>query len=306
MAQQTEREKEQQFKYYWYAARHAQDLEKYDQALALYQICEMINSKDAKTKETIGLIYYQADEKEKAEKYLREAFELDPGYCWRSYYVFMLYRWAKDLSQTAEKLAVLKPASEANPKDSRIWEELASVYLGGSEWEKAFAAMDSMEAIGGQEPRCAKTRARVYIYENKFKKALEALDNYLNVNADEEELLEMRLQVQEKLKINAKEKIQTCQRILALNPDNVHALNNYACYLSELKQNLDLAEQMASRAVTIESTNPGYLDTYAWVLYLRGKTTLAKFYIKRAKDNCPYYMKEELKAVEKHYKQIYR
>lgn len=71
-------------------------------------------------------------------------------------------------------------------------------------------------------------------------------------------------------------------KVLEINPNDILALNNYAYYLSLRDENLSLAEKMSSKAVSIESDNPTYLDTYAWVLYKRGDYSQAKFYIKLA------------------------
>jgi len=58
-------------------------------------------------------------------------------------------------------------------------------------------------------------------------------------------------------------------------------LNNYSYYLSEANINLDKAEKMISICIEKEFDNPTYLDTYAWVLFKRGKYSEALFYIKR-------------------------
>lgn len=70
--------------------------------------------------------------------------------------------------------------------------------------------------------------------------------------------------------------------VLKINPDDVLVLNNYAYYLSLRNERLDLAEKMSSKAVSMESDNPTYLDTYAWVLYKRGDYSQARFYMKLA------------------------
>ncbi|MEZ4999855.1 MAG: tetratricopeptide repeat protein [Bacteroidales bacterium] len=57
---------------------------------------------------------------------------------------------------------------------------------------------------------------------------------------------------------------------LAINPDDVMLLNNYAYFLSEQNMNLPKAEEMIVRCLKSERNNT-YLDTYAWVLYKQGK-----------------------------------
>lgn len=59
--------------------------------------------------------------------------------------------------------------------------------------------------------------------------------------------------------------------VLALNPDNVIALNNYAYYLAIGGGDLDKAEQLSRKAVAEQPENATYLDTLAWILYLKGQ-----------------------------------
>ena len=62
-------------------------------------------------------------------------------------------------------------------------------------------------------------------------------------------------------------------------------LNNYSYYLSLEGTDLDKAERMSSKCVELEPGNATYLDTYAWVLYMQGNYTLARFYIEQAMSN---------------------
>jgi tetratricopeptide (TPR) repeat protein len=72
---------------------------------------------------------------------------------------------------------------------------------------------------------------------------------------------------------------------LVYNPDNIGVLNNYAYYLSLEKKNLDKAEEMSYRTVKAEPTNETYLDTYAWILFEKGKYAEARIYIDQAIQN---------------------
>lgn len=68
---------------------------------------------------------------------------------------------------------------------------------------------------------------------------------------------------------------------LAYNPGNVGCLNNYAYYLSLDKKDLDKAEEMSHRTIVAEPSNKTYIDTYAWILFIKGKYAEAKLYMDR-------------------------
>ncbi|PIB37590.1 hypothetical protein BFP72_15790 [Reichenbachiella sp. 5M10] len=55
---------------------------------------------------------------------------------------------------------------------------------------------------------------------------------------------------------------------LKSKPDNDHVLNNYSYFLSLRKKDLEKAKAMSSKLVKDYPTNPTYLDTHAWVLYM--------------------------------------
>ena len=72
---------------------------------------------------------------------------------------------------------------------------------------------------------------------------------------------------------------------LVYKPDNIGALNNYAYYLSVERKDLDKAEEMSYKTVKAEPTNNTYLDTYAWILFEKGKYVEARIYIDQALQN---------------------
>lgn len=72
---------------------------------------------------------------------------------------------------------------------------------------------------------------------------------------------------------------------LVYNPDNIGTLNNYAYFLSVERKDLDKAEEMSYRTVKAEPDNETYLDTYAWILFEKGRYTEARIYIEQALRN---------------------
>ncbi len=59
--------------------------------------------------------------------------------------------------------------------------------------------------------------------------------------------------------------------VLAINPDNLTAINNYAYYLAIGGGDLDKAEELSRKTVEELPDNPTFLDTLAWILYLKGQ-----------------------------------
>jgi tetratricopeptide (TPR) repeat protein len=75
---------------------------------------------------------------------------------------------------------------------------------------------------------------------------------------------------------------QAFEDALTINPNNSTALNNYSFYLATRKVNLEKAEKMSSLLIKNHPDNPTYLDTYAWVLFAKGKFKEARKVMERA------------------------
>ncbi|MFA6812178.1 MAG: hypothetical protein WCR45_03675 [Bacteroidaceae bacterium] len=75
---------------------------------------------------------------------------------------------------------------------------------------------------------------------------------------------------------------ESYESALKYNASNIPVLNNYAYYLSVEHRNLDKAEEMSYKTVKSEPGNATYIDTYAWILFEKGKYAEAKIYIDSA------------------------
>lgn len=89
-----------------------------------------------------------------------------------------------------------------------------------------------------------------------------------------------------KLRLSAKKAQRLCfeayDKALALYPDNVMVLNNYAYFLSLRGEDLERAMEMSSRAIELEKNNSTYIDTYAWILYKLGRLEEARTAMRQA------------------------
>ena len=75
------------------------------------------------------------------------------------------------------------------------------------------------------------------------------------------------------------------ERSLSIAPGNTGTMNNYAYFLSLCGKDLDKAESMAAKAVYSNPNNSTFIDTYAWVFFMKKNYDMALLYIKSAIDN---------------------
>ena len=81
------------------------------------------------------------------------------------------------------------------------------------------------------------------------------------------------------------ESFQAYDRSLKMKEDNAYVLNNYAYYLSLAGTDLEKAEKMSKKAVTLEPENASFQDTYGWVLFKMKKYREAADWIHKAVEN---------------------
>lgn len=72
---------------------------------------------------------------------------------------------------------------------------------------------------------------------------------------------------------------------LVYNNGNEMCLNNYAYFLALDNEQLDKAERMSAYTVETNPDQATFLDTYAWILFLKGDYEKAREYIDRALAN---------------------
>lgn len=85
--------------------------------------------------------------------------------------------------------------------------------------------------------------------------------------------------------MNNDKAFENYENALKIDENNVVVLNNYSYYLSLERRDLEKAEKMISKCIELEPGNFTYLDTYAWVLFQRGRFFESKYIIERAIDN---------------------
>ncbi len=124
-----------------------------------------------------------------------------------------------------------------------------------------------------------------HLLKKSFSKAAKSLEYGKKLAADSPELLaQFNLQLGDAYNsLKQYEKSNAAyEAVLAIDPNNLHVLNNYSYFLSIRNQDLPKARQMAEKLVAQAPDESTYLDTYAWVLYKMKEYDKAKINLEKA------------------------
>lgn len=111
-----------------------------------------------------------------------------------------------------------------------------------------------------------------YLLKEEYEKAKKTLEQGVVLVVDNKALFEDFYSNlgEATYKLNETEKaFEYFDKTLAINPKNYIVLNNYAYYLSLQQKDIEKAEVMAKKVYDQHPNNITYVDTYAWVLYIK-------------------------------------
>ena len=298
-AQSTEQQ--QQFTYYWYAAKQAIVEERYDDAYVLLKFCHAINPGDGHTMTCLGIIEQGIGNDLKGLILLNDAFEADPHDQWFHYVKALLD--INTPTSWAQALIVLEKAHEVQQPncDEDLLDQLQDMYLKLDKWSEALAIQDELDKINGYTSQSATLRMRIWLVQKKPKKALAEVNRYLEQDPTDVNLLEYKVGIMGVMKAKVKELYPIYEQILEINPHNLSILNDYAWTLATHKGDLNKAESMSAITIKEDPYNATFLDTYGWIMYMKGEKDLALFYLTRAQM---YAEEDNLEEINAHIKKV--
>ena len=180
-------------------------------------------------------------------------------------------------------------ALNLDPTNKELWTRLMAYYLYAGNYEKAIE-------VGDKAIRLNPDNVELYSYlgsscysVKQYDKAIEVYDKALAILDstqvdDRSNLLSGKADVKFAMG-DTIAAFALYDQSLDLNPDNPGTLNNYAYFLALSNRDLDKAERMSAKTIVEDAANPTYLDTYAWVFYMRKEYTMAQLYIEMAIKN---------------------
>jgi tetratricopeptide (TPR) repeat protein len=195
------------------------------------------------------------------------------------------YLASQDKNEDAEFQYLL--VTESDPDNMAAWQQLISLYSRQSKFEEAIKVCSKCINIFPDEMSFKLYLGMSYYQKGQYQAAIEAYRTAIAAMPPEENkaiISDFYGQIGDTyFKMNETDSaFASYEKALAFNDKNIVVLNNYAYYLSLLKKDLAKAERMSAQCMKLEPDNATYIDTYAWIFFIRGNYLLAKVYIEQA------------------------
>ncbi|MBL7966165.1 MAG: tetratricopeptide repeat protein [Prolixibacteraceae bacterium] len=205
------------------------------------------------------------------------------------YRVFTVYaEYLISKGKLPEAREQLRKVLETNKDNYLIWERMLLISNDLLDFKSIYTDAEKAIDLFPNQPILYGLRAVACLQLEKYTEALDILkegESYLLDNKPMKIQFEL-YKAEANYKLNrVTEAFKAFDDVISLDPENWLAMNNYAYYLSIRNENLEKAELLSGKAVRANPENSTYLDTYAWVLFMRKDYNLAKFYMETAIKN---------------------
>ena len=299
------------------ALLHIQSREYPKARQALQDLSYFQQDKLYKTHYFLAQIYRYENRLKKAEVHYLKARRLQPNFLPAVVELYSLYR---KQGFKARATQLLENHQKTQGFDPQIQQILFQVYVEQGNWSQALAYLESISELHPKNEKIKVQLAWVWARTKNYKKALSILEkltlkNQLKLSSSMYALyaglLEETGNLSKALQVLSKavalfpqdidilfyhafmydrlgkmdQAIRGMKEVLKVNTQHVQALNHLAFIYAEQSKNLEVAEQMALKALSLKPKDSYILDTVGWVLFKRGKMKEAVKYLHLAHQN---------------------
>ena len=181
---------------------------------------------------------------------------------------------------------LLQLATEMEPEHTGAWQQLLSLSIQEQDFDEVIEVCKKGLEIFPDESIYYFYMGVAYYQLKKYNEAIEVYKKGLTIIPEEDRSLRSDFygQIGDAYYHNKQldRAFEAYDEALRINERNILILNNYSYFLSLAKRDLDKAERMSAQCVKMEPNNSTYLDTYAWIFFVKGNYVLAKLYIQNA------------------------
>ncbi|MDD5266746.1 MAG: tetratricopeptide repeat protein [Methylococcales bacterium] len=252
--------------------------EDYEEAMAVYEGMIAADPKDFESQFAVGLVHLQLDQDEQAEDSFKKMLEQPEWQYQASFY----------LGKIEEKKGHIKKALDWFDKvtDGPLVFDASIAAISLLEKDKQFNEANSrLSLLAAKFPkeklRLVLVQAEFYSQQKQYDKAFNLLSNALDEFPDQKELLYTHALMAERLdKPEIAE--EDLQKILAMDPENVEALNALGYTLLNKPSRYADAEKYLQKALALAPNEAVVIDSYGWLQFKLGNTEKARVYLQQA------------------------
>ena len=245
---------------------------------------------------------------------MERAVELAPDNYWYSELLSKLYF---SRNRPSDAIYVLEQMQKRWSDKQDLNYMMLDAYASQNMTDSVLSVLQRLEVKEGKSDQISLEKVKIYTQRNDVKSIIDEMEELVKASPTTSlpvSLLPRLLKEKADAFIllgdiyhkagNDERAFQYYDSCLVYRSDDAMALNNYAYYLALSETKLDTAEVMSRRSLSLEPDNPTYLDTLAWILYLRGDYAEAKRLIERAVELMKPEELEEADDVKEHQKKI--
>lgn len=252
--------------------------QKFDEAYEQLEILENQTEDPLSIKVRMALILIEKKMFDKAIVKLEEILRLAPESDKIRFYLAAVYEEIKKDELAVGHYLKIPPSSpfygEAMVHSGYLLKNIGQL-------EKAISVLESAFENKKDYPQIYAMYASLLDEDKNYKKALNVLSAGLEKFPENAQLHFYYGTIYDR--IGDKEKvIANMKKVIELDPNHSQGLNYLAFTWAELNQNMEDAEKLARRAVSLDPQDGYILDTLGWILYKRGSKKEAMKYLEAA------------------------
>lgn len=257
--------------------------ENYEEAIEVYQNISSADPKDIESQFALGLIYMQLEQDERAEGIFKKLLEQPE---WQYQASFYLGKIEEKRDHTKNALVWFDKVMEGPfVFDASI--SAISLLAKDKQFNEANSRLSILQnKFPKQKLRLLLVQAELYSQQKQYEKAFNLLTDALVDFPEQKELLYTRALMAER--VNKPEIAKAdLEKILAMEPDNVEALNALGYTLLNNPDGYAEAEKYLQRALRLEPEAAVIIDSYGWLQFKLGNKVKALEYLQKAYEKQP-------------------
>ncbi|MCF7762210.1 MAG: tetratricopeptide repeat protein [Verrucomicrobia bacterium] len=176
--------------------------------------------------------------------------------------------------QYAAALDRIQIAMKRDPNSPNPWLLEAKVYMARNDLDQAEASLLQANEKNPDLQVPYLLLAKTYVDTKKYPQALQRLQELVGKHTNNVSALLQIGMIQDHVK-NYDAARESYEKVMAINPSSVLALNNLAYLYSERLGRMDKAYELARRAAELAPDEPSTADTLGWIYFKRGEYSRA-------------------------------